>query len=86
MCSMKSLFSLVKEAGYEVREFPRTYWVTTDGISTVNPGQGNSAFDRLFNYISGENAEGAVRKQYVPYTYSNQYMPFLCIKDGYRLT
>ena len=50
----------MKEAGYEVREFPAQFWVSTDGV--IPEDDDDSAFYRLFDYISGENAEGVVRE------------------------
>ena len=70
--SPDSLFILciVKEAGYEVREFPARRWVSTDSVAD-NPHDGpesGETFDLLFQYIAGNNAEGVEIDMTAPVT------------------
>jgi len=54
-------YTVLKEhQGWEEREFPATKWISTDAFS-INvhySEEGGAAFDRLFNYIDGQNSEG----------------------------
>ena len=51
---------LQEHQGWEEREFPATKWISTDAfsINVQQSEESGAAFDRLFNYIDGQNSEG----------------------------
>ena len=54
-------YTVLKEhQGWEEREFPATKWISTDAfsINVQQSEESGAAFDRLFNYIDGQNSEG----------------------------
>merc|ERR1711860_86793 len=55
---------------YEVREYPATNWVSTDGyeMDVFDAEVVNIAFDKLFQYIAGNNADGVKIEMTAPVT------------------
>ena len=56
--------------GYEIRDYPASKWVSTDGydLHVHDSQQADDMFQKLFNYIDGQNAEGVKIDMTAPVT------------------
>ena len=57
--------------GYEIRDYPALKWVSTDGYDfhIHDSPQSDDMFNKLFNYIDGQNSEGAKIDMTAPVIY-----------------
>ena len=57
--------------GYEIRDYPASKWVSTDGydLHIHDSPQTDTMFNKLFNYIDGQNAEGVKIDMTAPVIY-----------------
>merc|ERR550517_607280 len=52
-------YTVIKDhSTWEEREFPARKWISVDGVSEGPNEAGMKYFNRLFNYIDGQNADG----------------------------
>ena len=56
--------------GYEIREYPDTNWISSDGqATTIHDGkESKESFWKLFRYIRGENMDGITMPMATPVT------------------